>query len=134
MAVTSERPPQDNSAIQNALLHLHRLFRKEMELMKAEVSDRISRAAIGVAMIAVAGILALIGLNVLAGAVVALLAELGMTAGWASLTVAAVTLLIAVGLVLRGLNILKTTSLAPRNTLNALERDAEILKETIRDA
>ncbi|MDB2407171.1 phage holin family protein [Jannaschia sp.] len=124
-------PAEDPSPIQSILLHAHRLVRKEIDLLKTEVSDRIGKAGTAVAMIAVGAILALIGLDVLAVAAVAALVALGL-AGWlSSLIVAAVVFAIAAILVMSGISTLKKTSFVPHDTIDTLERDARVLKETL---
>lgn len=121
------------STISTVLEHLHNLIRKEMALIRAEFAEKLNRAAVAVAILTVAVIAVLTGLNVLAGALVALLVEMGLTAGWAALTVAGIFVLVAVILCLIGIRILKSISLAPTETVNALRRDARVLKESLHD-
>ena len=122
---------ESQSPVATVLQHLHGLVRKEIELVKVEVSHRLNRVAVAVGMLAVAAILALVGLNVLAGAATAFLVTLGMTPGLAALVVAGVVIVIALILLWRGIHILKTTSLSPADATRALERDAAVLKETL---
>jgi len=72
------------------------LMQTELQLAKAEVANNISRAGTGIALMIVAAILALTGLNVLAGALVAYIATLGLAAGAAALLVGGGVLLISV--------------------------------------
>ncbi|TFL19239.1 phage holin family protein [Jannaschia formosa] len=126
-------PADDPSPIQSILLHAHRLVRKEIDLLKAEVSERVSKAGSAVVMIAIGAILLLPALNVLAAAAVTALVALEL-AGWvASLIVAAVLIVIALILVMSGISTLKKTSFVPRDTIDTLERDARVLKETIKN-
>jgi len=126
-------PAQDPSPVQSVLLHAHRLIRKEIDLLKAEVSSRISKAAAAVALIAVGALLLLPGLNVLAAAAVTALVAADL-AGWmASLIVAAVLFVVALILVMSGISTLKKISFVPHDTIDTLERDARVLKETIKN-
>ncbi|MCZ4353952.1 phage holin family protein [Roseovarius aestuarii] len=131
--IEPDQPSRNATLISSVLDHLHRLIRKEMALIRSEVSQKLNRAAVAVGMITLAVIAVLTGLNVLAGACVALLIDLGLSAGWAALSVAGTFTLIGAILCLRGIHILKTTSLAPTETVAALKRDAQVLKESFHD-
>jgi VIT1/CCC1 family predicted Fe2+/Mn2+ transporter len=131
--IEPDQPTRNATLISSVLEHLHRLIRKEMALIRAEMSQKLNRAAIAVGLITISVIAVLTGLNVLAGAAVALLVDLGLSSGWAALIVAGVFILIAAALCAKGVHMLKTTSLAPTETVAALKRDARILKESFHD-
>ncbi|WP_227284744.1 phage holin family protein [Boseongicola sp. H5] len=124
---------ESGSLISSVLLHLSRLIRKEFELVKAEMSEKVNRAAFAIGLLVIGAILFLSALNVLAGAAVAGLVELGLTPGWAALAVAGVVLLIAAVLTARGISILKTTRFAPTETVETISNDFATLKESIHD-
>ncbi|RMA43076.1 phage holin family protein [Rhodophyticola porphyridii] len=124
---------ESGSLISSVLLHLSRLIRKEFELAKAEMSEKVNRAAFAIGLLVIGAILLLSALNVLAGAAVAGLVELGLTPGWAALSVAGVVLLIAAVLGARGISILKTTRFAPTETVETISNDFATLKESIHD-
>ncbi|MBO6602680.1 MAG: phage holin family protein [Roseicyclus sp.] len=124
---------ESGSLISSVLLHLSRLIRKEFELAKAEMSEKVNRAAFAIGLLVIGAILLLSALNVLAGAAVAGLVELGLTPGWAALAVAGVVLLIAAVLAARGISILKTTRFAPTETVETISNDFATLKESIHD-
>jgi hypothetical protein len=130
-STTHPGPAEDLTPIQSILLHAHRLIRKELDLLKAEVSDRIGRAGIALAMIAVGGILLLTGLDVLAAAAVAALVAAGLSAWLSAILVAGGVFVIAALVIGIGVRNLKQTSFVPHDTLDTLERDARVLKETI---
>ena len=102
-------------------------------LARAEISENLSRAIVAVGLIAGAAIIALVALNVLAAALVAGLTELGLDAGWAALIVGAVLGLLAYLLILKGINDLKLSSLAPTRTARNLRRDAAAVKDVYDD-
>jgi len=104
------------------------LMQTELHLAKAEIANNVSRAGAGIAMMAVAAILALTGLNVLAGALVAYIASVGLSAGTAALIVGGSVLLVAVALVFIGKSRLTGTALEPTRTLKNLQRDAAAVK------
>lgn len=118
------------SLLSDALAHVSGLVRKEVDLVKAELSESAAQAATAVGMIVGAVVFVLVALNVLSAAIIAGLTELGLEAGWASLIVGAVYLVIAIIMVRRGTNQLKAASLAPTRTAESVRRDAQLMKET----
>ena len=107
------------------------LFRKEIQLARAETSEKISQAGGALASIAAGGILALAALLVLLQALVVAIAELGVPPALAALIVGLVVALLAWGLVHKGLTALKASSLTPDRTVDALKRDAQMAKEQL---
>lgn len=123
-------PRPMGTLLSDAINQLTRLLRGEIALAKAEVAQNVRQAGMGVAMLAIAGILALVALNVLAAALVAALAPF-MGAGWAALAVGVVILVVAGLLVLRGLAALKPENLTPTRTIRNVQADAQTIKETV---
>jgi len=111
------------------LRQFSRLMQDEVALAKAEVSRNLSKARTGLVLIGVAAILALVALNVLAGALVGYLAQTGMTAGTAALIVGGVLLIVALILVLAGKSRLNADALAPSRTTESLHTDYQMVKE-----
>jgi MFS family permease len=107
------------------------LYRKEIHLLKAEMSEKTTMAMAAVGMIAVAAVLGIVALNLLAGALVAWLVAMGMHQGWALLAVGVVLGVIALILVNRGKASLKASSFTPERTVRATTRDAELVKEKL---
>ncbi|MDA8585063.1 phage holin family protein [Rhodobacteraceae bacterium] len=112
-----------------AFRHFANLLQGEMKLARAEMSQNLSQAGLGLAFFGIAAILALVALNVLAGAVVAFIAANGVSAGWAAVIVGGTLLLIAAVLSLRGKARLSAEALKPTRTMAAMERDIENIKE-----
>ena len=117
--------------ITELLGHVTTLIRKEFELARAEVSENVNRAAVAIGLLVGALVIALVALNVLAAALVAGVANLGLESGWAALIVGGIMALIAGGMVAKGLRDLKLASLAPTRAVKNLRRDAEAVKETL---
>lgn len=105
------------------------LFRKEIELARAETSEKINQAGVAAGAIAAGGVLALAALIVLLQALVIALAELGLAPALSALIVGGVVAIIAFALIYKGINDLKASSLAPTRTVEALRRDAHMVKE-----
>ena len=109
---------------------LSTLFRKEVQLARAEVGEKVGQATGSVAYLAVGGVL-LLALIILLEAVVAFLAYLGVPVPWARLIVGVVLALVGYGLVRSGLSGLKTSNLVPNRTVEQLSRDATVAKEQV---
>lgn len=108
------------------------LFRKEIELARAETSEKISQAGIAAGSIAGGGILALAALIVLLQALVIALSELGLAPALSALIVGGIVAIIAFALIYKGMNDLKASNLAPTRTVESLRRDAHMVKEQAR--
>lgn len=107
------------------------LFRKEIELARAETSEKISQAGVAAGSIAGGGILALAALIVLLQALVIALSELGLAPALSALIVGGAVAIIAFALIYKGMNDLKASSLAPTRTVEALRQDARMVKEQV---
>ncbi|HEX6445928.1 MAG TPA: phage holin family protein [Streptosporangiales bacterium] len=100
------------------------LFRKEIELLRAELKDEAGKAGKGAGMLGGAGF---------AGAMVATFASLAavfglarvMAGGWAALIVTGVWLVIGIVLYLTGRNRLRDVSPKPERTVETLKEDAQ---------
>ncbi|MBM9593147.1 phage holin family protein [Roseitranquillus sediminis] len=119
------------SLLSDAMAHVSGLVRKEIDLVRAELSENAHRAGVAIGLIVGAVVLLLTALNVLSAALVSGLAELGIDAGWAALIVGLVYLVVAVIMVKKGTNDLKSTSLAPTRSARNVQKDAHAVKETI---
>jgi acyl-coenzyme A thioesterase PaaI-like protein len=107
------------------------LFRKEIQLVRAETSEKVAQVGIALGSIAGGAILALAALIVLLQAVVIGLTEVGIPAGWASLIVGLVVAIVAYVLIQKGTSDLKASHLAPTRTVDSLKRDAQVAKEQV---
>lgn len=58
------------------------------------------------------------------------LAEAGLDAGWAALIVGVILAAVAFGMITKGINDLKLSSLAPTRTAKNVKRDAQAIKES----
>lgn len=127
------KPEPDQRAtgglLSDALSHLANMVRGEVALAKAEVTQSIRAAAIGVGLVLIAVILAITSLNVLSAAAVAALVTAGLSPVWAALAVGLPVAVLAIILARQGLDALKPSGFVPSRTLRNLQRDAETLKE-----
>jgi hypothetical protein len=107
------------------------LVRKEIQLFRAEMGEKATKATVAAGSILAAAVLAIAALNVFAAAVVAALTRAGISATWSAVIVGGVLAVIAFVLASRGINNLRAGSFAPERTVRAASRDATMVKEKI---
>ena len=103
------------------------LFRKEIELAKAETKVEAKQAGVGAGMLAGAGVLSLLILGLLSLSAARWLSEV-MDLGWAYLVVAGVWLVVAAGLALAGRAKLSGVHPAPEQTTETLRQVPDALR------
>lgn len=107
------------------------LFRKEVQLLRAELSEKTTQAVTAVGMIVAGVVVVLVALIVLAFALVAALHNAGLGAGWAAVLVAVAFSIIAFILIGKGAKDLKAVNLAPERTAGSLSKDANMIKGAV---
>jgi hypothetical protein len=105
------------------------LIRKEIQLLRAELNEKSTKAMVALGSIAAGLVVGLTALNVLAAALVVALERAGVPGGWSALIVGVVLAVIAFALARGGIAALKEASLAPERTARAVTRDAKMAKE-----
>jgi len=105
------------------------LIRTEARLARAEVSEKISAAAIGLGLIVGGAVLLIPGLVVLLEAGVAALEKNGMESWLAALIVGGGVLLLGLVLMMVGMSRLKMKRLMPTRTLEQIQQDAQVARE-----
>jgi len=110
------------------------LLRKEAQLARTEIGDKIAHAATGMGFAVVGAVLAMPALVILLQAIVALLVQGGMSIALASLIVGGATLVIGIVLLVMGMERLKGMTLTPEKTIHQLQRDAEMVKQETSDS
>jgi Putative Actinobacterial Holin-X, holin superfamily III len=105
------------------------LVRQEVELAKTELTQKASRAARDLGVLAVGGLVAYAGFLALLAAVALGLVAAGLEPWLAALLVGAVVAVVGAVLVRRGLDALKREELAPRQTVETLKEDAQWARE-----
>jgi Putative Actinobacterial Holin-X, holin superfamily III len=105
------------------------LFRKEIQLARAETAEKITQSMVAMGAIAGGAILALAALIVLLQALVIAISEMGVPPALAALIVGLVVAAIAYFMIHKGTNDLKASSLTPDRTMDSLRRDAQLVKE-----
>jgi hypothetical protein len=110
------------------------LLRKEAELARTEVSEKISKIAMGIGLAMIGGVLVIPALVVLLGAIVSALTSNGMAIYLAALIVGGSTLVIGIVLMITGMERLKAENLVPEKTVHQLQRDVEVAKNEMSDS
>lgn len=105
------------------------LVRKEGQLARTEISEKISSAAGGLTYVAAGAVLIMPALVILLGAMAAALVESGMSSALAALIVGGATLVIGVVLLMTGMGRLKAGNLVPEKTIHQLQQDAQVAKQ-----
>jgi hypothetical protein len=108
------------------------LLRKEGQLARAEMSEKISQVAVGIALILFGAVLLIPALVILLDAAVAGLVSRGVEAHWSALIVGGAALLIGLILALLGSSRLKAKRLMPSRTIEQLQQDAAVAKYQMR--
>ncbi len=102
------------------------LLRKEGQLARAEISDKLTQAAGGIALAIFGAVLAIPALVILLEAIVSGIVAAGLPVYWAALIVGGVTLIVGIAVLYAGASRLKAENLVPQKTLHQLQRDAQV--------
>lgn len=114
------------------LQELRGLFRVELALAKAEVSQGAARMGVGIALIVLSVLLSFVGLLVLSGAAVIALEMQGFTLLTSALMVGGSALGLALILILIGVRRLRPENLVPRRAMANLRADITVATEAPR--
>jgi len=118
--------------LRDVIAQLTTLLRKETELARVELSENVSRAAIGLGLIVGGAVLLIPALVILLEAAVAALEQNGMRAPEATAIVGGCALVLGFILVAIGISRLRVKSLIPNKTIQQLQRDAATAKQQMR--
>jgi hypothetical protein len=116
-----------------ALTRMSGLFRREMDLARAEMDESLKNAALAAGLLVAAVVIALSALNVLAAALVVALTDLGIDVGWASLAVGATFAILALVLAAQGAAKLKAVKLGPQRVAENVKADLATVREHLND-
>jgi len=135
--------PNDPRSVPQLLSDLARelttLFRKEGQLIRAELSEKITQIQIGAGSAVAGAIILLVSLNVLTAALIAGLAKIGsdpavpnsgLGVAWASLIVGVILAILGGLMLKKGASAM--SNLTPERTLNQVSQDASLVKEQVR--
>ena len=109
-----------------------RMMRNEAALLRAEASHALGETQRALISLVVAAVLAMVGLNVLAGAGVAGLTELGLSPFISALIVGGVFVLLALGFAASAKARLKSENLTPRRSGESLKRNLDTVQAALK--
>src|SRR5215813_277494 len=110
-----------------ALKDIAVLLQTELQLLRAEISEKLTFTALSAALIGAGGLLLMATIVLLLQAAIAGLVAYGISTPVAILIVAAATLVVGAGLIWFGINRLSLARLAPSKTLDQLQKDSTIV-------
>jgi len=110
----------------DALKEIGTILQTELQLLRVEISEKLSFTALSAALIGAGLLLLMATIVLLLQAAIAGLVTYGFSWAIATLIVAAGTLLVGGGLVWFGINRLSLARLAPSKTLDQLQKDSTI--------
>jgi hypothetical protein len=113
----------------DALKEIATLIQTELQLLRAEISEKLTFTAMSAALIGAGALLLMATLVLLLEAAVTGLVALGLSWTTATLIVAMGTLIVGAGLVWLGFNRLSAERLAPTKTFDQLQKDSTIVKQ-----
>ena len=109
------------------------LVRKEGQLARAEMSEKLTDLGIEVGLLVGGSVLLIPALVIVLQAAVAALIAANIATVWASLIVGGATLVIGFILLALGISWLKAARPVPTRTIEQLQRDAEVAKSQLRN-
>lgn len=105
------------------------LFRSEIRLARAEVSDKIALLGMALALMVAGAVFVMAALVLLLQAGVAVLVDQGFAPATAILIVAGSAVVLGLLLIWAGISRLRVRNLAPTRTVEQLQRDAAIARD-----
>jgi hypothetical protein len=120
------------SIVTDLLSQFTLLLRKEGELARTEMSEKMTQVAVGIGLLLGGAVLMMPALVVVLLAVVAALDDAGMESSTAAFVVGGAVLLLGLIFVLIGMSRLKARKLVPRKTIHQLQEDVSVAKRQVR--
>ena len=118
--------------LRDVVMQVTSLLRKEAELARVELSENISRAALGLGLIVGGSVLLIPALVILLEAAVAALEQNGMRPAAAAGIIGGVALVLGFILIAIGVSRLRVKRLIPNKTIQQVQRDAATAKQQMR--
>lgn len=113
----------------DAIEQLGKLVRSEVQLARAELSDKVAQAGMGLAYVAAAGMLMIPVLVMLLITLALWLNQMGLSPVASHLAAAAIGAAVSIVLGMIGFNRLKLERLTPRVTIQQMEQDMAAARE-----
>ncbi len=124
-------PKSAGEMMSDILGNVSNLVRNETDLARAEIGASLKKAGASLGTMALAGVLAITGLNVLAGSLVMLVVWAGLPLHWATAVVGAGFLVLALILFFSAKSALTQIGFVPTRTARNVQRDVAAIKDTL---
>jgi Putative Actinobacterial Holin-X, holin superfamily III len=118
--------------VRDLLTETSTLLRKESQLARAEISEKVDQAIRGVGMVIAGAVLLIPALVVLLGAAVFAMIDAGIDARWAAFAVGGAALLVGLLLAVIGVRAMRADQLMPRKSIAHVQRDLSMAKNQLR--
>ena len=118
--------------LRDVIMQVTTLLRKEAELARVELSENMSRAALGLGLMLGGSVLLIPALVILLEAAVAAFEQNGMRPAAAAGIIGGVALVLGFILIAIGVSRLRVKSLMPNKTIQQVQRDAATAKQQMR--
>ena len=121
-----------SSLFTDTVAEVTHLFQTEIRLVRAELNEKLSRAANSGALIAAGGVVMIPAAFILLLAIVRWLAVAGLPEQWGLTLVGLAVAGAGAGLLMKGINNLKGSALVPRRSIEQVRADLSMAKEQVR--
>jgi uncharacterized membrane protein YqjE len=118
--------------LRDVIAQVTSLLHKEAQLARVELSENVSRAALGLGLIVGGAVLVIPALVILLEAAVAALQQNGMHPAAAAAIIGGCALVLGFILVAIGISQLRVKSLIPNKTIQQLQHDAAVARQQMR--
>lgn len=108
------------------------LLRKESQLARTEMSEKIGQAGVGVGLVVGGAVFLIPALVILLQAAVAALVK-AIAEPWASLIVGGAAFLLGLLIAVIGMSRLSARNLAPNRTIQQIQRDVTVARQQVRE-
>lgn len=135
MSVESRETKSVPDLLVNLMRETTDLFRTEGQLIRSELSDKVTQLQVGGGSIAAGAICLLVALLTLTAALVSAVAKIGtpdIGPGWAALIVGVVIAVIGALLLAKGRKDLAPANLTPSRSAHQLGEDGKLIKDQVR--
>lgn len=107
------------------------LFRKEVQLAKVEISEKISQVGSAIGRVGIGAVFMVAALVILLQAIVEWLAYVDIPHRWGALAVGLVVAIIGYILLRNGMNAVSASSLTPHRTTEQMQRNVTAVREHV---
>ncbi|HEX5509303.1 MAG TPA: phage holin family protein [Pseudolabrys sp.] len=118
--------------ISDLLTQFPMLLRKESQLARVEMSEKLSQIALGIGFVVFGAVLLIPAIVILFQAAVAALQRAGVQMPAAALIVGGIAFVVGLILLLIGIGRMKVRNLLPDRTISQVQQDAMVAKQQVR--